>query len=300
MRSSKFSKEDSSEKKKKSAATNFSSSSSIAPPAFSPTSQNESSSSSTDLSSLDPSSRTSESSSTEDKKLPVPPPEQSNAPEDVMSSESTTEESSITSVDPNHVYNAMVEAHQLFKTTSRFNHVQILGPIAMGASGCLNGIRLKSYMQGILASYKTNNIDSAFVDATVNTISELFEQWKDSVQITALPWYPAFAFYPGPVAPPTPNVPTPLRALNFQEYLLTNKGFMIQKIKSKLPEEYQNESNLAKIESLSDLVTGYFDLWFLTTIISGAMAHGSVPSFAPPFVPGGPVMGSVLPTPGVL
>ena len=42
------------------------------------------------------------------------------------------------------------------------------------------------------------------------------QQWStlaQSVWVPGLPWYPSFAAFPGPVAPPTPNVPTPFIAL---------------------------------------------------------------------------------------
>ena len=43
------------------------------------------------------------------------------------------------------------------------------------------------------------------------------------------------------------------------------------------------------------------DIWKASTMISGVMGTGPVPTFAPPFVPVGPVVaGSIVPTPGVL
>ena len=43
-----------------------------------------------------------------------------------------------------------------------------------------------------------------------------------------------------------------------------------------------------------------FDIWKASTMISNVMGTGPVPTFAPPFVPVGPVVGGFLvPAPGV-
>ena len=34
-----------------------------------------------------------------------------------------------------------------------------------------------------------------------------------TIKVTGMPWYPAFAAFPSPVAPPTPNIPCPVIAL---------------------------------------------------------------------------------------
>ena len=55
--------------------------------------------------------------------------------------------------------------------------------------------------------------DRAIATAAAQGISTNFAAWQNGVTVPGLPWYPTFAAVPGPVAPPTPNVPVPLVAL---------------------------------------------------------------------------------------
>src|SRR6185503_21239842 len=49
-------------------------------------------------------------------------------------------------------------------------------------------------------------------DAVAKGVSKCFKDWQDKVMVPGLPWYPAFAAFPGPMAPPMPNIPMPLIA----------------------------------------------------------------------------------------
>ena len=49
-------------------------------------------------------------------------------------------------------------------------------------------------------------------DAVAKGVSKCYKDWQDQVTVPGLPWYPAFAAFPGPMAPPMPNIPVPLIA----------------------------------------------------------------------------------------
>src|SRR5262249_2443452 len=54
---------------------------------------------------------------------------------------------------------------------------------------------------------------SAITTAVAKGLGKWWEGFHKSMTVPGLPWYPAFAAFPGPMAPPMPNVPTPVMAL---------------------------------------------------------------------------------------
>jgi hypothetical protein len=125
--------------------------------------------------------------------------------------------------------------------------------------------------------------------------------WKDyclSVSVPGLPWYPQFAALPMPMAPPTPNIPTPFQALAGNLNLLSsNQLSNAMTAKGSMNTPYQKELFTAVAEVLATALT----MWRGAQQVTHVMGTGPIPSFAPPFVPVGPVVGgTVLPQPGCL
>ena len=51
-----------------------------------------------------------------------------------------------------------------------------------------------------------------YTNAIANVIGTAWLAYTATIKVPGLPWYPAFAAFPSPVAPPTPNVPMPGRS----------------------------------------------------------------------------------------
>ena len=54
-------------------------------------------------------------------------------------------------------------------------------------------------------------------------------------------------------------------------------------------------------DAIAKAFSNVFQIFKVSTIVQNVLGMGPIPTFAPPFVPVGPVvMGTVIPTPGVL
>ena len=143
-------------------------------------------------------------------------------------------------------------------------------------------------------------------DAIAKGVSKCFKDWQDKVTVPGLPWYPAFAAFPGPMAPPMPNVPTPLIAC--VSPMLTSitmpsqmKSAMIDAFDGGLKKHDPDKHHEAIYEAITTVLSVAFLAWLPMQMVNLVMGKGSIPTFAPPYVPVGPVvMGDTLPTPGHL
>jgi hypothetical protein len=115
-----------------------------------------------------------------------------------------------------------------------------------------------------------------------------------------LPWYPAFTALPSPVAPPTPNVPVPFAALTQIPTSISTYGPM--GLKQRMITELGDPNapyHPQLFEAISDAFEKCYNIWKVSTMVTNVMGTGPVPTFAPPYVPVGPVVGgTAIMTPG--
>jgi hypothetical protein len=95
--------------------------------------------------------------------------------------------------------------------------------------------------------------------------------------------------FPGPVAPPTPNVPVPVVALT---QVPPQPAMMKQQMVGQLADP-QAPFHAELFEAICDAFDKCFKLWQTTTMVTNVLGAGQVPSFAPPYMPAGPVIGGV-------
>jgi hypothetical protein len=115
-------------------------------------------------------------------------------------------------------------------------------------------------------------------------------QFTASMKVPGLPWYPAFAAVPSPVAPPMPNVPVPVAALTMNPAVVSN-GILKNAMVVKHAGASSSDQNL--YEALADAFEKVFDVWKVSTMVTNVLGTGPVPSFTPPYVPVGPVVGGI-------
>ena len=180
-----------------------------------------------------------------------------------------------------------------------FRNVTINSSIAIGPPGCLQGPDLSPIIRSYLLS---NEVPVEVVDIFANSIGGAFAAWQGSVAVPGLPWYPAFAAFPGPQAPPMPNVPMPLISLAAaRQAELTSADRLSEHIFAQFPSGEIVPDVREEILSFSRKAATQFQVWLASTQIRNVQGHGPVPTFAPPYVPVGPVVaGGVIPTPGVI
>ncbi len=189
----------------------------------------------------------------------------------------------------NAVTSAFTAALDTWKGLAQFTGITVNSITALGGPGCLTGPPLGALMIPRFATMGAD--DRAIATAAAQGISSSFAAWQNGVTVPGLPWYPAFAAFPGPVAPPTPNVPSPVVAL-----VSAGLAGMMD------PNALQNSMASAASASIRDrarpvfaaiapMVIVQFQSKILTSMVKGVLGTGPVPTFAPPYVPVGPVLG---------
>jgi hypothetical protein len=197
-------------------------------------------------------------------------------------------------------HDAMIDAvqysHNMWKLKAKFKDLQVMAVSAIGSPGCLDGPELESDIKGapMVTSFKGNM--GKHRDAVAKGVSKCFKDWQDQVMVPGLPWYPAFAAFPGPMAPPMPNVPMPL--ITCPSSKMTSivmpddmTSAMDDALDSKLKDEDPDKQYHALHDAIATVLSLAFLMWLPSQQVMLVMGKGPIPSFAPPFVPVGPVVG---------
>ncbi|MBM4345032.1 MAG: hypothetical protein FJ100_16810 [Deltaproteobacteria bacterium] len=185
------------------------------------------------------------------------------------------------------ICDAICQAWSTYHSTACLTTVMIAGPTASG--GMLVGAPLTPLILASGPKASANEAKYTRVIATV--VGTGMTSWQSTVKVAGMPWYPAFAAFPGPMAPPTPNVPCPLVALvqvnaSMQDAAL--KGQMVGQLGDPKAQHHQE-----LFDSVAKAVAQCFTVWTASTQVTNVLGFGPIPTFAPPFVPVGPVVGGM-------
>lgn len=199
---------------------------------------------------------------------------------------------------------AVVFAHNMWKLQAMLKDLKIMAVSAIGSPGCLSGPELEPLikMAPMVAAYMGNY--AKYRDAVAKGVSKAFKEWQDQVMVPGLPWYPAFAAFPGPMGPPMPNIPTPLIALPSSKVTNlmmpdTMKNYMVDALDSGLKDKDSSKQHVALFDAIATVLAMAFTMWLPSQQAMLVLGQGPIPTFAPPYVPVGPVMnGQNIPTPG--
>lgn len=187
--------------------------------------------------------------------------------------------------------NAILQALQQWRTSARLEGVRINGPVAIG------GKLVADRLEPLILARAPAGWD-AYTRAVAAGVHNQLSQFANEVSVPGLPWYPAFAAWPGPVAPPTPNVPTPLMALSAVACRNMKEGALTSAIFDKMPNPKPPCGKEVAIALAAGLEKALL-AWLSAQKVMMVMGKGRVPTFAPPYVPVGPVvMGDNISTPG--
>jgi hypothetical protein len=187
---------------------------------------------------------------------------------------------------------AICSAWGQWQSLTTMTGIIINGPVAAG--GQLVGPPLMPLIMASGAVSTPNLMKFTNVIATV--ISNAWMQFTATVKIPGLPMYPAFTMFLGPIAPPTPNVPMPFATLT-QVPVSISASMMKTQMVSQLGDP-QAPFAPQIFEAICTAFEQCYDLWKVSTMVTNIIGFGPIPTFAPPFVPGGPVvagMGTMTP-----
>jgi hypothetical protein len=198
---------------------------------------------------------------------------------------------------------AVTFAHTMWKLQAKFS-IKINAVTALGPPGCLDGPSLESRIKYAPTAATMSGNEAKYRDAVAKGVAKCFKSWQDAVTVPGLPWYPAFAAFPGPMAPPMPNVPMPLIAC--LSAMMTDivtpfsmKDEMVSALDGGLKDKDPDKQHEVLFESIAIPLALAFLMWLPMQQITLVMGKGPIPTFAPPYVPVGPVvMGDNIPAPG--
>jgi len=186
------------------------------------------------------------------------------------------------------------EAHSSWRVGAMFAGIAINGPTATG--GRLEGPSLAGPISAKMAGV---GAPSQVAEGLAGAVAETFKAWTDTIRVPALPWYPAFAAFPGANAPPTPNVPTPMSSLAHDPARL-DAGALASKIRGRVGSA-KEWPGAGGIDDYARWFSAGIIGWLPRAQVLNVLGKGPVPSFAPPYVPVGPVVGGTnVATPGHL
>ncbi|RVU49398.1 hypothetical protein [Rubrivivax rivuli] len=162
----------------------------------------------------------------------------------------------------------------------------IAGPIVSG--GRLVGPLLDPLIRG--ANPPGNW--AAYNTAIAAGVHNQFHQMLALAIVPGLAWYPQFAAWPGPVAPPQPARPEKLLTLCMPGLALVDPGAVKQAIVQKFG---HNKPPCAEgvAQAVADGLNKALMPWLSTNLLHNVMGGGPVPTFCPPMVPVGPVVGGL-------
>jgi peptidoglycan hydrolase-like protein with peptidoglycan-binding domain len=197
------------------------------------------------------------------------------------------------------VTSAVTAALDTWKGTASFVGIVVNGVTATGSPGCLIGAPLAPLMTARFATLGGD--DRAIANAAAQGIGVNFATWQSGVTVPGLPWYPSFAAVPGPVGPPTPNIPSPVLALVSHGLFMMMDANALQNSMAASASASIRDRARPSFAAIAPLVIAQFQSKVLMSQVKGVIGTGPVPTFAPPYVPVGAVVGgTAISPPGAL
>ena len=197
-------------------------------------------------------------------------------------------------------------SHSMWKLQAKFDGLKVMAVCAIGSPGCLKGPSLESNIKNFPGCAAFTGNMKKWRDAVAKGVAKCFKDWQDQVMVPGLPWYPAFAAFPGPQAPPMPNVPMPLIACissKMTQIMMPNpmKDEMVKALDGGLKDKDPDKQHVALFDSIATVLALAFTIWLPSQQVMLVMGKGPIPTFAPPYVPVGPVVaGDNIAVPGHL
>jgi hypothetical protein len=193
------------------------------------------------------------------------------------------------------ICDAICSAWGSFQSTATM--VGVLVNAVTASMGQLVGVPLTPLI--LAQGPKASPAELKYTQTISTVVGTAFTSWQSSVKVPGLPWYPAFAAFPSPMAPPMPNIPAPLITLTQVPVTMQAAALQGQMVGQHGDPTAQHSSEL--FDSIAKAVNACFLTWTLGTMVTNVLGMGPVPTFAPPFVPVGPVVGGTATmTPGGL
>ncbi len=142
---------------------------------------------------------------------------------------------------------------------------------------------------------KASPAEMKYTNVIANVLGTAWLSYTATIKIPGLPFYPMFAMFPSPMAPPTPNIPFPVIALTQVTASLTPPLLKQQMVAMLADPAAPFHGQL--FEAVIDAFDKMFKVWQASTMVTNVLGSGPVPTFAPPVAPAGPVVGGMATMP---
>jgi hypothetical protein len=151
--------------------------------------------------------------------------------------------------------------------------------------GSIDQNKMKSLLTGATIP---DDVARAFSQALYAT----FAEWANNYTASVPNAFPAFGAFPGPVAPPMPSIPFPLvigtSVKSAKALLPASIEALVLKRLSKTRRAQAGAS--VAVKDFARAASGRLNAWLVVQQATQVMGRGPVPTFAPPYVPVGPVI----------
>jgi hypothetical protein len=156
--------------------------------------------------------------------------------------------------------------------------------------------------QRLTQALTLGRVPAPIAQAIARELGGAWRAWADGFRLSMAGAYPKLAAVPGPMAPPTPATGAfPIaRGTSAGELRLSAAMLSPRLVSTLRPLAGRDVSGLdSAVTELTTWVEASFRDWKVTAQVVGVMGKGPIPSYAPPYVPVGPVvMGDNISAPG--
>lgn len=135
-----------------------------------------------------------------------------------------------------------------------------------------NGLVKQALLQAGTPDAIARDWDTAFQSS--------WDLWAKNVTIPGLPWYPIFAAWPGPVAPPTPNSPSPLSSLISSKVTAMSPPSLSGTLQAKLGIAAIQQDAKSAIQMFAADLGARFGQCMAGCMVTNVIGSGPVPAFS--------------------
>ncbi len=182
---------------------------------------------------------------------------------------------------------------------SRVQGGWVQGPNAALTPGSLMGVADLEIR--VLNGMTMGGVPPAVAKALAQELCGAWMEWANGFAMNLPGAYPKLGAVPGPSAPPTPAVQPgyPLSRGSSAGELRLQKSTLSMRLSAALRPYAGAAAVDGAVQAMAEWVDASFREWKMSAQVVGLMGKGPVPTFAPPYVPVGPVvMGDNIGTPG--
>ena len=182
---------------------------------------------------------------------------------------------------------------------ARLRGGQVNGPNAVVTPGSLGSdVNLEATL---LQKFTSAQAPPEIARVLAKELAAAWNGWAGGVQLQLPGAYPAFAAFPGPIAPPTPAArPMPLAASISAGEVGLKATVLTPRLTQALKPYASKVTGVPDqaLKSLTAWIETSFSEWKSLAMLTGVMGSGPVPTFAPPYVPVGPVIHGAIQSAG--